>query len=217
MTTEPVSTAEAETAETPPRPPGTRIVVAQDSAGMTIMVPPRMGWFVLLSFIHSGLLFFVALLFSGWFAWDRFQAGCFPVSTRDWLPLFLAASQAFLGLLVPLPGVMFLSRRVYLSVQGDEFEVRWTNLGWEGRRRWPRSKVGCIYVDTQFRTACIWIQVVGVYQVAFNNATLPEWEWVAGLLRQALKQPEAQAPTGTPVGEAIVDEIIASATQVRRS
>jgi hypothetical protein len=135
----------------------------------------------------------------------------------EWLLLFVPAGMTFNGLLMLLSGVMSLNRRVYLSVQGDEFEVRWSNLVWEGRRHWPRSKIGLIYVDTQFRTAYLWIHIVGVDQLSFNNAALPEWEWVAALLRQALKQPEAQAPPSTSAGEVIVDEIIASASQVRRS
>jgi hypothetical protein len=200
----------------PPRPSGTRILVAQDSAGITIMVPPRMGWFVLFNFIGSGVLFFIALLFFGWIAWNLFQAGCIPANTMEWLLLFLPAGMTFHGLFMLLSGVMSLNRRVYLSVQGDEFEVRWSNLAWEGRRHWPRSKIGRIYVDTQFRTAYLWIHVVGVDQLSFNNATLPEWEWVAALLRQALKQSETPPQASAAAGHSAVDEIIASPNQVRR-
>ena len=95
--------------------------------------------------------------------------------------------------------------------------MRCSDLWREWRRQWPRNKISRIYVDTQFRTASLWIHVVGVDQLSFSNASLQEWEWVAALLRQALKQPEAQAPASTSVGEAIVDEIVASAGQIRCS
>lgn len=45
------------------RPPGSRILVVHDDAGLTIVIPPRMGRVVVWCFIMSGFCFLNALVF----------------------------------------------------------------------------------------------------------------------------------------------------------
>jgi hypothetical protein len=217
MTTGPMITPEAATAPAPQRPPGSRIVVLQDDSGLTIVIPPRMGRGALLWFVMSGVCFLFAFLYLGVYLAAALKFATFVAAPNAVLPWLVAVGPILPGVSMLLQAMLTLKRWTYFTVQGDELEVRQAGLVRESRVRWPRGKIGRIFVEHLWGTATLCIRVVGVDYPTFAGASPAEWDWVAALLRQALNQTEGPPRPAAADCNSAVDEITSSPNQVRRS
>lgn len=141
----------------------------------------------------------------------------FSAAPNIFVPLSQAVFPIFPGVTFLLQAILTLKRWTYLTVQGDYLEVRQAGLVRESRVRWPRGKIGRIYVEQLWGTASLCFRVVGVDYPAFSGASPEEWEWVAALLRKALNQPAVLQQSSEAVADSAVEAITASTSQVRRS
>jgi hypothetical protein len=201
----------------PPRPPGSRILVVNDDAGFTVVIPPQVSRVVVWMFVLAGVSWLLSFVYLGLFFWAAFYTPRYWEAPSVFYPLCMVIYQILYGYWLLRRAVSWRNQWTCLTVQGDELEVRYCGLKRESRVRWPCTKIGRVYVETlNRRTASLGIQVVGVDRINLSNASQAEWEWVAALLRQALNRNATPRQTSDANGNSGVDEIISSTSQVRR-
>src|SRR5438045_1531281 len=81
----------------PPRPPGSRILVVHDDAGLTIVIPPRFGCGAASMLAFGGACCLLALLFLGLTVVSAFQGSPFTGKPDLAFPVFNAVCQSLLG------------------------------------------------------------------------------------------------------------------------
>lgn len=182
------------------QPAGSKVVVEQWPGGVTLNVPP-LG----LRGVNLGLVVFGSLFATIGFVFDMmvFGAGNFP--WQAWVASAGSGVFVAVGIAIAAYAIHNSRRRAGLAVADGELMILLTGFR-KLERRWAASEVASILVGPSGMTVndkpVLELQIIdaaGKKCGLLAGRNVPELEWIATLLRDALAESE---PEPAPIGQA---------------